>query len=506
MNLASWLVEIADKHPKNEALLKGEYCSADYATFRARSSSISDYLENVLGLKKGDRVAIFSANSTEYLEIIYAVWFLGGVVVPINSKLHINEALWIINDSGSKVLFTDEKNIFNNQVSTHLKPTIISITEKSFYELYLFSSNRIPVKINKNDLVWLFYTSGTTGSPKGVMLSSKNLQAMVKGYLSDVDTVSPSDTSLYAAPMSHGAGLYNVIFVKLGARHSVPISGRFAPLEVLKLSLKLKRVCMFLAPTMVNRLVREAEKNMSSAEGIRTIIYGGGPMYLADIIHAVKIMGPRFVQIFGQGECPMAISALKRDEILDRESWNWRERVSSVGRKQSVVDVAIKDPNGNVLPVNHIGEICVYGDPVMLGYWNNPSATESTLTDGWLKTGDLGRIDSNGYIMLEGRSKDLIISGGSNIYPREVEDVLLQCPNVFEASVVGKMDPEWGEIVVAFIVGTEITFDDLDLFCIEKISRFKRPREYIFLDSLPKNNYGKILKKELRNLLERKRI
>jgi len=503
MNLASWLVEIADKHPKNEALLKGEYCSADYATFRARSSSISDYLENVLGLKKGDRVAIFSANSTEYLEIIYAVWFLGGVVVPINSKLHINEALWIINDSGSKVLFTDEKNIFNNQVSTYLKPTIISITEKSFYELYLFSSNRIPVKINKNDLVWLFYTSGTTGSPKGVMLSSKNLQAMVKGYLSDVDTVSPSDTSLYAAPMSHGAGLYNVIFVKLGARHSVPISGRFAPLEVLKLSLKLKRVCMFLAPTMVNRLVREAEKNMSSAEGIRTIIYGGGPMYLADIIHAVKIMGPRFVQIFGQGECPMAISALKRDEILDRESWNWRERVSSVGRKQSVVDVAIKDPNGNVLPVNHIGEICVYGDPVMLGYWNNPSATESTLIDGWLKTGDLGRVDSNGYIMLEGRSKDLIISGGSNIYPREVEDVLLQCPNVFEASVVGKMDTEWGEIVVAFIVGTEITFDDLDSFCIERISRFKRPREYIFLDSLPKNNYGKVLKKELRNLLEK---
>jgi len=503
MNLASWLVEIADKHPKNEALLKGEYCSADYATFRARSSSISDYLENVLGLKKGDRVAIFSANSTEYLEIIYAVWFLGGVVVPINSKLHINEALWIINDSGSKVLFTDEKNIFNNQVSTHLKPTIISITEKSFYELYLFSSNRIPVKINKNDLVWLFYTSGTTGSPKGVMLSSKNLQAMVKGYLSDVDTVSPSDTSLYAAPMSHGAGLYNVIFVKLGARHSVPISGRFAPLEVLKLSLKLKRVCMFLAPTMVNRLVREAEKNMSSAEGIRTIIYGGGPMYLADIIHAVKIMGPRFVQIFGQGECPMAISALKRDEILDRESWNWRERVSSVGRKQSVVDVAIKGSNGNVLPVNHIGEICVFGAPVMLGYWNNPTSTVVTLIDGWLKTGDLGRIDPNGYIMLEGRSKDLIISGGSNIYPREVEDVLLQCPNVIEASVVGKMDPEWGEIVVAFIVGTEITFDDLDLFCIEKISRFKRPREYIFLDSLPKNNYGKVLKKELRNLLEK---
>jgi len=503
MNLANWLVDIAEKHPKKEALLKGEYCSADYATFRARSSSISDYLENVLGLKKGDRVTIFLANSTEYLEIIYAVWFLGGVVVPINSKLHIDEALWIINDSDSKVLFTDEKSIFNDRAYIQLKLTVISTTEKSFYELYSFSSNCSPIKINKNDLVWLFYTSGTTGSPKGVMLSSKNLQAMVEGYLSDVDTVSSSDTSLYSAPMSHGAGLYNVIFVKFGARHSVPISGRFDPLEVLKLSLKLKRVCMFLAPTMVNKLVRQAEINMSSAEGIRTIIYGGGPMYLADIIHAVKIMGPRFVQIFGQGECPMAISALKRDEISDRESWNWRERVSSVGRKQSVVDVAIKDPNGNVLPVNHIGEICVFGAPVMLGYWNNPTATIGTLIDGWLKTGDLGRIDPNGYIMLEGRSKDLIISGGSNIYPREVEDVLLQCPNVIEASVVGKMDPEWGEIVVAFIVGTEITFDDLDSFCIERISRFKRPREYIFLESLPKNNYGKVLKKELRNLLEK---
>ena len=149
MNLANWLIDIADKHPTKEALLKGEYCSADYATFRARSSSISDYLENILELKKGDRVAIFLANSTEYLEIIYAVWFLGGVVVPINSKLHIDEALWIINDSGSKALFTDEKNMFNGQAYKQLKLPVISPTEKSFNKLYSFSSNRSPVKIKK---------------------------------------------------------------------------------------------------------------------------------------------------------------------------------------------------------------------------------------------------------------------------------------------------------------------------------------------------------------------
>ena len=468
MNLAKWLIKSASLYPEKQALLKGTKCCANYKTFNDRAASISYYLNNINKIVKGDRVAIFMPNSTEYLEIIYAVWYLGGVVVPINSKLHIDEAIWIIKDSGAKVVFTDDDKQFEPSVENHLNLLVISVLNPNYKNLYLLNSKVKPVKIKNNDLVWLFYTSGTTGNPKGVMLTSNNLQSMVNGYLFDVDSVNELDTALYAAPMSHGAGLYNVIFVKCGAGHSVPVSGRFEPLEILNLSSKLKHVCMFLAPTMVNKLVKEAEKSMSSAEGIRTIIYGGGPMYLADIIHAVKIMGPRFVQIFGQGECPMAISALKRDEISDRESWNWRERVSSVGRKQSVVDVAIKDPNGNVLPVNHIGEICVYGAPVMLGYWNNPTATESTLIDGWLKTGDLGRIDSNGYIMLEGRSKDLIISGGSNIYPREVEDVLLQCPNVFEASVVGKIDPEWGEIVVAFIVGTEITFDDLDYFVLKK--------------------------------------
>ena len=165
------------------------------------------------------------------------------------------------------------------------------------------------------------------------------------------------------------------------------------------------------------------------------------------------------------------------------------------------VDVAIKDPYGNTLPANQIGEICVCGAPVMLGYWNNPTATESTLIKGWLKTGDLGCVDSNGYIMLEGRSKDVIISGGSNIYPKEVEDVLLQYHGVVEASVVGKIDIDRGEIVVAFIVGSKINANDLDRFCLNKIARFKRPKRYIFLDSLPKNNYGKILKTSLRELV-----
>jgi long-chain acyl-CoA synthetase len=301
--------------------------------------------------------------------------------------------------------------------------------------------------------------------------------------------------------LSHGAGLYNIIFVKAGAKHVVPNSGKFDPLEVLKLSSRFISTCMFLAPTMVNKLVRSVETSQFDGEGIRSIIYGGGPTYLSDIIQATEVFGPRLIQIFGQGECPMAISVLKRNEVIDRQSNGWMERLSSVGKKQSVVDVVVQDHEGNILLENQIGELCVCGPPVMLGYWRDPFETQKTLINGWLKTGDLGRIDGDGYITLEGRSKDLIISGGSNIYPREVEDVLVQNPNVIEAAVVGKKDSEWGEIVVAFVVGFELTVSLLDTFCLKKIARFKRPKEYIFLDSLPKNNYGKVLKVELRKKL-----
>lgn len=501
MNLAEFLVNSAEKFPKKKALLKGAKCSATYETFRNRASSISYYLKNIKGIKKSDRVAIFMPNSTEYLELIYAIWYLGGVVVPINSKLHLDEAIWIINNSGAKAVFTDDKNQFEVKNDGEIDAAIISISDTSFKKLYLFDQDQIPVRLGCDELVWLFYTSGTTGKPKGVMLSSRNLIAMIEGYFPDVDLVYSSDTTLYAAPLSHGAGLYNIIFVKFGASHSVPDSGSFDPLEIIKLTSKLKNVCMFLAPTMVNKLVSVAKQNNYGGEGIRTIVYGGGPMYLSDIINAEKVMGSKFVQIFGQGECPMAISVLKREEVTDRVSKNWSEQVSSVGRKQRVVDVVIKDFNNIELPVNEIGEIWVSGSPVMMGYWENPNATKNALVDGWLRTGDLGRINADGFITLEGRSKDLIISGGSNIYPKEVEDVLLQYPGISEASVVGKIDRQWGEIVVAFLVGSNKNIDDIDKFCLNKIARFKRPKKYIFLESLPKNNYGKVLKSFLRDLL-----
>jgi long-chain acyl-CoA synthetase len=228
-------------------------------------------------------------------------------------------------------------------------------------------------------------------------------------------------------------------------------------------------------------------------------------MYLADIEDAVDWFGPRFVQIYGQGECPMAITALSRGEVADRSHPRWRERLASVGRAQSRVEVAIGDGDGRILPPGETGEIMVRGAPVMPGYWKNAEATAKALVEGWLMTGDVGRLDEDGYLTLADRSKDVIISGGTNIYPREVEEVLLTHESVHEVSVVGRPSEEWGEDVVAFVVpapGAEVEPVQLDAHCLDNMARFKRPKDYIAVPELPKNNYGKVLKTELRKRLQ----
>ncbi|HEX5634682.1 MAG TPA: AMP-binding protein, partial [Gemmatimonadales bacterium] len=236
------------------------------------------------------------------------------------------------------------------------------------------------------------------------------------------------------------------------------------------------------------------------ASGLRIIVYGGGPMYLADLDEATAAFGNRLAQIYGQGESPMTITALSRFHHADRTHPRHRERLASVGVPHSVVQVTIRSEEGHEAPAGEVGEVCVRGDVVMAGYWDNEGATAQALRGGWLWTGDLGALDADGFLTLKDRSKDLIVSGGSNIYPREVEEVLLLHPRVAEASVVGRPDPEWGESVVAFVVprGEAPSPEELDRLCLEHIARFKRPREYRFVERLPKNHYGKVVKSELR--------
>jgi acyl-CoA synthetase (AMP-forming)/AMP-acid ligase II len=506
MNPAQWLVRTALLAPQAPALFKGARLEADYAEFLNRVAGLAGGLRAQYGVSKGDRVAVFMSNCTEYLEALYAIWFIGAVAVPINAKLHAKEAAWIISDAQAELAFVSS-NIGPGlqEVAPACLKNLLDVHGLRFAQLRLHRRHPAPEVIGAEELLWLFYTSGTTGRPKGVMITAGNITAMALAYFSDVDEVQAQDAILYAAPMSHGAGIYNFMHVIKGARHVVPESQGFEAEEILQLAPAIGHISMFAAPTMVKRLVAQAGASGSRGEGIKTITYAGGPMYVADIIEAVEVLGDKFVQVYGQGECPMGITALRREFVSDRSHDNWKARLGSVGVAQSPVLVRIADAAGATLSFGEIGEILVSGSIVMRGYWQNPQATAKTIRDGWLWTGDMGAMDADGFVTLHDRSKDMIISGGSNIYPREVEEVLLEHEAVAEVAVVGRPEADWGEVVVAFVVpvaGQEVSGAELDAHCIAHIARFKRPKDYRFVAELPKNNYGKILKTKLRDMLE----
>jgi long-chain acyl-CoA synthetase len=338
------------------------------------------------------------------------------------------------------------------------------------------------------------------------MLTHRNLLAMTLSSFADVDQIGPCDAVLHAAPMSHGSGCYILPHAAKAACQVVPASGGFDPAEIFELCAVHRGVTLFGAPTMVRRLAAHPAATRSDHPGLKTIVYGGGPMYLADLDQAQAAFGHRLAQIYGQGESPMCITALDKRAHADTGHPRHRERLSSVGSAQLVVEVRVADEDDRPLPAGAIGEVLVRGDSVMAGYWQDPEASARTLRGGWLHTGDLGVMDEDGFLSLRDRSKDLIISGGSNVYPREVEEVLLQHPGVAEVAVVGRPDPEWGELVVAFVVpaeGRRLAARELDAHCLAQIARFKRPKDYRFVEALPKNNYGKVLKTELRAWLDR---
>ena len=323
-------------------------------------------------------------------------------------------------------------------------------------------------------------------------------------YLADVDDVLAEDAALYAAPMSHGAGLYNFVHVQRGARHVIPESGGFDPGEILELGREMRNVSMFAAPTMVKRLVDAARHAGSDGDGIKTIVYGGGPMYVADIKEALTVLGPKFVQIYGQGEAPMTITALSRGDIADSSHPDWAARLASVGRAQSVAEVRIVDADGAPLPQGEVGEIAVRGPQMFIGYLD-PADDEGAFTrDGFFLMGDLGRLVEDRFIVITGRSKDIIIRKGENIAPLEIENILLQHPDVANVSIVGAPDPERGEIVVAFLVPHPGQgFDMAEMAAhldAAGLARQKYPERLEIVDTLPMNAVGKVQKPELRRI------
>jgi len=449
------------------------------------------------------------SNAPEFYEWLFGIWHAGMVGVPSNAKLHPAELAYIARNSGSRVVVTDDKLASSlASVADEVEDVEVVLVIGRELEHLLNAAEVVPLfHVAGESPAWLFYTSGTTGRPKGATLTHRNLLTMTLSYYADIDRVGGGDCILHAAPMSHGSGLYGLSHVAKGANNVIPESGGFDPEEIFTLLTAHPGTTFFAAPTMVVRLL-----NSRSAGGdtgnLKLICYGGGPMYVSDTERALALFGPKLAQVYGQGESPMTITALTRDQHAERHHPRYRQRLGSVGQARTDVEVAVVDAQDRPLPPNEAGEVVVRGDVVMAGYWNNPAATEESLRGGWLHTGDIGALDDEGFLTLLDRSKDLIISGGSNVYPREVEEVLLQHPAILEAAAIGRPDPEWGEVVVAFVVardGQTLDLQEVDRHCLAHLARFKRPREYIVENSLPKNNYGKIMKRDLRQRLDARR-
>lgn len=506
MNLAYFLTDIIAHSPEAPALALGKNVVASYAEHGNISARLAGAFLTELGLKTGDRVAIAMKNAPAYSEIMFGAWHAGLATVPMNARLHPREFAYILQNSGARICFVSEDMADEIVQAAQDVPTLehIVIAESPRYRELAGADPIDVVDVDPDALAWLFYTSGTTGRPKGAMLSHKNLRAMNNAYFASVDEIKAGDCIIHAAPYSHGSGLYTLAHVERGACQVIPASGGFDPDEVFDLLRNWKGVTFFFAPTMVTRLINAPGLAEADTTNLKTIVYGGAPMYAEDCLKALDLLGPKLVQIYGQGESPMTITALSRDVHTDSDHPAYRERLASVGPAQHGVELRIADETDNELPVGEIGEILVRGDMVMKGYWDNPDASAESLRGGWLHTGDMGALDSEGFLTLKDRSKDVIISGGSNIYPREVEEVLLRHDGVLECSVIGRPHPEWGEEIVAFIVpkpGIEIRVAELDDLCLSHIARFKRPKVYRIIDVLPKNNYGKVLKTELRESL-----
>ncbi|MBV9153171.1 MAG: long-chain fatty acid--CoA ligase [Alphaproteobacteria bacterium] len=511
MNLPALLFEVARRLPEQPAVTD-ERQHWTYRELARRIAGVAGGLR-ARGLQPGDRVLLCLENCGEFFELLFGCWAAGLCAVPANARLHPREVEYIAENSGARLLVATPglANALAPLAGTVDTLDAVISTQTREYEALITKSEPLLPEAgdalgNSNGRAWLFYTSGTTGRPKGAVLTHRNLLFMSQCYYADIDRLEECDTHLLAAPVSHGAGLYSLPFLLQGA-HQIVLPHFDVP-AILDVIARHERVSFFAAPTMLTRLVHAPEVPGADLAHLKTIYYGGGPMYVADLEKSLHLFGPRLYQLFGQGESPMTITGLNQRLHADSTHPRWRERLGSCGVARTGVLVKVVDDNDRDVPPGEIGEVVTKSDCVMEGYWQNPEANAETLRGGWLHTGDLGSLDEDGFLTLRDRSKDMIISGGSNIYPREIEEVLLRHPDVVEASVVGRPHPEWGEEVVAFVVtkpDATVPEATLDKLCLDHIARFKRPREYRFVESLPKNNYGKVLKTELRDLLNRGR-
>ena len=507
MNVATFLTKSAVRFPDRPALQYGSEITT-YRQFADRALALGGELL-ARGLKKGDRVAFVMGNRPEILEVIFGCFAAGLVVVPMNARLHPLEMAYLAENSGAKVLVhtgdfeapLDEHwgsfGSVEHRFGVGCSDAITSYDELTNPQNALAG----PVDIDETDACWLFYTSGTTGKPKGATWTHRVVRVCVMNYLADCYNITHEDVMLHVAPLSHGSGIVALPAVARGANNAISDSASFSPDSTFSDVERLGVTHIaFMAPTQIVKCLEEFEPGKYDIGTWKAVCYGGAPIYVEHLKKAVQTFGPVFVQIFGQGECPMTATVLPREEHLEMVK-NDDPRLASCGFTRTDVEVKIFDENDEERPPGVSGEIVVRGDIVMAGYWNNPEATAETLRGGWLHTGDVGQFDETGYLFLLDRTKDMIISGGNNVYPREVEEVLITHPAVAGVCVVGIPDDYWGEAVHAVVVpeaGQSPTAKELIDYCAGFMAGYKKPKNVDFVSELPTSAYGKILRREVR--------
>jgi long-chain acyl-CoA synthetase len=504
---------ISDIPRKNARLYAGRIALIDgdvkitFSEFNQRVNCLANAILN-LGLSKGDRVAVLSENAYQYMELYFACAKAGIPIVPLNYRSAGEELAYVINDSNAKLIFFGGRYLpvvkeIKNQCSSVIG--LISINEEIsnllFYEnLIKNSSDGEPdVKVEEGDIVVLGYTAGTTGRPKGVMTTHKNLVSSCFNTAVGMG-IKPGMIYLNVPPMFHaGDAMAMFAFFFVGSTN-ITLSA-FSPEAVMK---TIEQQCVthaLLVPAMILAILRYPQLSNFNIKSLECIIYGTAPMPMEPLKKAIQILQCKFIQVYGATETFVPVSILSSEDHVLQGTLEQSRRMASAGREVIGVEVKIVDNDDKEVPIGEMGEVIVRGDNVMKGYWNLPELTGETLRNGWYHTGDIGKMDEDRYVYIVDRKKDMIISGGENIYPQEIEDVLFQHPDVAEAAVIGIPDDTWGEAIKALVVkkaGSTVTEAELLEYCKQNLASFKKPRSVEFVNNLPRSTAGKVLKYEIR--------
>ena len=465
------------------------------------------------GVGKGDRILVISRNNNAMFETLYAAFKLGAVIVPANFRLAADEFAYLGAASRAKALVYDS--VFSEHADAARRDTpsldvIVAIgaprAGETEYETFIAPRLGAPFRaatVDYDDALWFFFTSGTTGRPKAAVLTHGQMGFVVANMLADLTPgVCETDASLVVAPLSHGAGIHQLTQVARGAATVLLSSEKFDGAEAWRLIEQWRVANIFTVPTILNMMVDHPAVDEFDHASLRHVIYAGAPMYREDQRRILDKLGKCIVQYFGLGEVTGCITVLP-PRLHDADDLV-QGHIGSCGYPRVGMDVTIRDDDGNEAPTGQTGEICVAGPGVFAGYFDNAEANSKAFRDGWFRTGDLGHVDAEGFVHITGRASDMYISGGSNVYPREAEEKLIEHPAVVEAAIVGMPDRKWGESGVAVVVlapGAAATEPELLGFLGARVARYKLPARIVFWDELPKSAYGKVPKRLIKDRL-----